>query len=239
MQQGFYFWCMSYNDIWYAIYTVLATSAISSAVLAYQKKRYRYYAIFSVLCIYIILTENYADFLLKRKLSITSLYNVEPVVEFTTLIIIQVIICKQKIIKKIMFLSAITFCTFSICYFLFFFDIKKEQSLTFNIGCISTIFCCFYNLAYMLFSLNDVPLTKQPNLLHSLAIVIFYGTTFIMHSSYSFLIGLPRDFLINITIFLYIIYAATYFIHTWAFCSQINFKKLLPKWLIVYFFKSN
>jgi hypothetical protein len=217
------------DNLWYAIYTALGLSAISSGILAFQKKEYRYFGLFSLLCIYIIWNEAYSEILLKRKERIHWLYNIEVVIEFTTLLIIQAILCKQKIIKQIIFVVATVFVLFSIYRYVCVVSLKKREFIVYSSAVISTILCCFYNLTQILLGLKDVPLQKQPNLLFTTAIVFFHGTTFILQSSYSLLIGLPSVFLNNITTFLYISYAFTYFIHTWAFCTQIDFYKLHPK----------
>lgn len=217
------------DNLWYAIYTALGLSAVSSGILAYQNKAYRFLAIFSLLCLYIIWSETYSEVLLQRKQKITWLVNIEEIIEFTILISIQAIINKQRIVKSLMFFVAICFLFSSIYIYSYIINLKEVQSIVYYIGSISTILCCFYNLAQIMFSLNDVPLHKQPNLLHTIAVVFFHGTTFILQSSYSLLIGLPKAFLNNITTFLYIAYAGTYFIHTWAFCTQIDFYKLHPK----------
>ncbi|MFY8091384.1 MAG: hypothetical protein ACOVMI_09025 [Chitinophagaceae bacterium] len=48
------------DNLWYAIYTALGLSALSSGILAIQKKEYRYFGLFSLLCIYIIWHEAYS-----------------------------------------------------------------------------------------------------------------------------------------------------------------------------------
>jgi hypothetical protein len=217
------------NNLWYVIYTALVLSALSSGILAFQKKEYRYFGLFSLLCIYIIWHEAYSLILLKRKERIQWLANIEIVIEFTILLIIQAIICKQKIIKQIIFVLAIFFVLFSFYRHLFVVIINKRDFIIYSLGAIAIILCCFYSLTQILLGLKDVPLQKQPNLLFTITIVFFHGTTFILNSSYSLLIGLPSVFLNNITTFLYISYAFTYFIHTWAFCTQIDFYKLHPK----------
>lgn len=143
--------------------------------------------------------------------------------------LIQTIICRDKFTKKAMLIIVILLFLIISSIHLFVIDINKENTLVYSILIIFTILFCFYNLAQIMLSLNDVPLHKQPNLLHTIAVVFFHGTTFILQSSYSLLIGLPKAFLNNITTFLYIAYAGTYFIHTWAFCTQIDFYKLHPK----------
>ena len=224
------------DNLWYAIYTALGLSAISSCILAFQKKEYWYFVLFSLLSVYIIWNETYSEILLKRKESIQWLYNIEVVIEFTTLIIIQALICKQKIIKQIIFVIATVFVLFSIYRYICVVSLKKREFIVYSSGVIATILCCFYSLTQILLGLKDVPLQKQPNLLFTITIVFFHGTTFVLQSSYSLLIGLPSAFLNNITTFLYISYALTYFIHTWAFCTQIDFYKLHPKrWFEKYF----
>jgi hypothetical protein len=217
------------DNLWYAIYTALGLSAISSCILAFQKKEYWYFVLFSLLSGYIIWTETYSEILLNRKQKIQWLANIEIVIEFTILLIIQAIICKQNIIKQIIFALAIFFVLFSFYRHLFVVNLNKRDFVIYSAGAIATILCCFYSLTQILLGLKDVPLQKQPNLLFTIAIVFFHGTTFILNSSYSLLIGLPSAFLNNITTFLYISYALTYFIHTWAFCTQIDFYKLHPK----------
>jgi hypothetical protein len=217
------------ENLWYAIYTALTLSMISSVILALQKREYRYFLIFSVLCAYIISTEVYGGYLLQRKKSITKLYNIEQIIEHITLMLIQTIICRNKFTKKAMLVIVILLFLIISSIHLFVIDINKENTMVYSILIIFTILFCFYNLAQIMFSLNDIPLQYQPNLLHNTAIVLFYGTAFILQSSYSLLVGLPKVFLNNITTFLYIVYAATYFIHTWAFCTQIDFHKLHPR----------